>query len=59
MPSDNVTICRFCRSGDLAHLHRRFVSLSDKAKRFVLDFIHSGIEPKLAITQARKKEKMK
>mgnify|MGYP003393403061 CR=1 FL=1 len=59
MPSDNVTICRFCRSGDLSHLHRRFVGLSDKAKRLVLDMMHEGLEPKLAITRARKQEKMK
>jgi len=59
MPSDNATICRFCRSGDLSHLRRRFVGLSAKAKRLVLDFIHSGIDPRLAITRARRKEKMK
>lgn len=59
MPSDNQTICRFCRSGDLSHLHRRFVGLSDTAKRLVLNFIHEGLEPELAITKARKMEKVK
>jgi len=54
MPSDNVTICRFCRSGDLAHLHRRFVGLPNEAKRITIKMIQDGEEPAKAITRAKR-----
>jgi len=54
-PSDNVTICRFCRSGDLSHLRRRFVGLPNEVKRITVRMINDdGEDPAKAITKAKR-----
>lgn len=54
--SENAIISRFCKSGDLHHLSRRFHNLDRDAKQHVIELIKSGTAPLDAIKTAKSKQ---
>lgn len=51
--SENVILSRFCKSGDLHHLSRRFHNLTPDARRYAVALIAAGFDAARAIKQAR------
>ena len=51
--SENGVMARFCKSGDLHHLSRKFHNLSRDGKRYAIELIQSGERPEKALKLAR------
>lgn len=54
--SENVIISRFCKSGDLHHLSRKFHNLDRDSKKHAMDLIKDGKKPDEAIKTAKSKQ---
>jgi len=54
--SENTIISRFCKSGDLHHLSRRFHNLDRSGKEHVLELIKAGKSPDDALKIAKSKQ---
>lgn len=54
--SDNGVLARFCKSGDLHHLSRRFHNLKREQKEYAIEMIQNGETPEKALKLARIKQ---
>lgn len=56
--SENVVMSRFCKSGDLHHLSRKFHNLTREQKKYAIEMIQHGETPEKALKLARIKHRI-